>query len=112
MKESRVKIIVVTGVESSGKTTLTQALAEQYNEPWLDETAREYLADRNGNYTFEDIEKIAQLEYDYKYKQQLDSASIRELKLTKTVQSTSQDLEISQRNYLWAIIGSRGSLRH
>ncbi len=53
----------------------------------------------------ENIEKITQLEYEYKYKQQLDSASIRELKLTKTVQSTSQDLETSQRSYLLAIIG-------
>ncbi|MEW4924628.1 tetratricopeptide repeat protein [Algibacter sp. 2305UL17-15] len=53
----------------------------------------------------ENVQKITQLEYEYKYKQQLDSASIRELKLTKTVQTTSQDLEKSQRNYLWAIIG-------
>jgi len=53
----------------------------------------------------ENIEKIAQLEYEHKYKQALDSASIRELKLTKTVLATSQDLEKSQRNYLWAIIG-------
>jgi len=53
----------------------------------------------------ENIEKIAQLEAEYKYKQAIDSAGIRELKLTKTVKSTSQDLEKSQRNYLWAIIG-------
>ena len=53
----------------------------------------------------ENIEKITQLEYEYKYKQALDSASIRELKLTKTVTSTSLDLEKSQRNYLLAIIG-------
>ncbi len=52
----------------------------------------------------ENIEKIAQLEYEYKYKQQLDSANIRELKLTKTVKDTSQNLEKSQRNYLWSII--------
>ncbi|TBN06722.1 tetratricopeptide repeat protein [Hyunsoonleella flava] len=52
----------------------------------------------------ENIEKITQLEYDYKYKQALDSANIRELKLTKTVLTTTQDLEKSQRNYLWAII--------
>lgn len=51
------------------------------------------------------IEKITQLEYEYKYRQALDSASIRELKLTKTVKTTSQNLEKSQRNYLWAIIG-------
>lgn len=53
----------------------------------------------------QNIEKIAQLEYEYKYKQALDSASIRELKLTKTVMATSQDLARSRQNYLWAIIG-------
>ena len=51
------------------------------------------------------IEKIAQLEYEYKYKQALDFASIRELKLTKTVMSTSQDLAKTKQNYLWAVIG-------
>ncbi|WP_282043105.1 tetratricopeptide repeat-containing sensor histidine kinase [Winogradskyella flava] len=53
----------------------------------------------------ENIEKITQLEYEYKYKQQIDSLSINELKLTKTIKATSQDLEDTQRNYLWAIIG-------
>lgn len=51
------------------------------------------------------IERIAQLEYEYKYKQALDSANIRELQLTKTVRAKSEDLEKTQRNYLWAIIG-------
>ncbi len=53
----------------------------------------------------ENIEKIAQLENEYKYKRALDSASIRELKLKKTVTATNRDLERSRRNYLWAIIG-------
>ncbi|WP_296386149.1 tetratricopeptide repeat protein, partial [Winogradskyella sp.] len=53
----------------------------------------------------ENVEKIAQLEYEYKYKQAIDSASIRELKLTKTVKATSQDLEKSQRNLLLGVIG-------
>lgn len=53
----------------------------------------------------ENIEKITQLEYEYKYKQALDSASIRELKLTKTVLDTSQNLKKSQRNLLLGIIG-------
>lgn len=51
------------------------------------------------------IEKIAQLEYEYKYQQALDSASIRELELTKTVTETNKNLAKTQRNYLWAIIG-------
>lgn len=51
------------------------------------------------------IEKITQIEYEYKYKQALDSANIRELKLTKTITSTSKDLEKSKQIYLLAIIG-------
>lgn len=53
----------------------------------------------------ENIEKIAQLEAEYKYRQALDSASIKELQLTKTITATNINLEKSQRNYLWAIIG-------
>ena len=53
----------------------------------------------------ENIEKITQLEYEYKYKQALDSASIRELQLTKTVKDTSQNLEKSQRNLFLGVIG-------
>ena len=53
----------------------------------------------------ENIEKITQLEYEYKYKQELDSASIRELKLTKTVNMVNQNLEKSQRNLLLGVIG-------
>ncbi|RLK00441.1 tetratricopeptide repeat protein [Tenacibaculum discolor] len=52
----------------------------------------------------ENIEKITQLEYEYKYKQALDSASIRELKLTKTVLDTSQNLKKSQRNLFLGVV--------
>lgn len=53
----------------------------------------------------ENIEKITQLEYDYQYKNALDSANLRELNLTKKVETTTEDLAKSQRNYLLAIIG-------
>ncbi|WP_291869362.1 tetratricopeptide repeat protein [Maribacter sp.] len=52
----------------------------------------------------ESIEKIAQLEYEYKYKQAIDSANIRELKLTKEVSSINTHLEKSQRNIFLTII--------
>ena len=45
----------------------------------------------------ENIEKITQLEYEYKYKQALDSANIRELNLTRKVTKTNNNLEKSQR---------------
>jgi tetratricopeptide (TPR) repeat protein len=52
----------------------------------------------------ENVEKITQLEYEYKYKQELESANYRELKLTKTVNKTSQDLKESKRNFFLGII--------
>ena len=52
----------------------------------------------------ENIEKITQLEYEYKYKQEIEEAKTREFILTKTVTDTSQDLEKSQRNSFIAII--------
>jgi tetratricopeptide (TPR) repeat protein len=52
----------------------------------------------------EKIEKIAALEYEYKYKKEIDSAKERETKLNETVQTTTQDLEKSQRNLLLGII--------
>ena len=52
----------------------------------------------------ENIEKIAQLENEYKYKKALDSAGIRELKLSKEVSSINTNLEKSQRNIFLTII--------
>jgi len=53
----------------------------------------------------ENIEKITQLEYEYKYKQALELADLRELKLTKTVNTVNKNLEKSQRNLLLGVIG-------
>jgi LytS/YehU family sensor histidine kinase len=44
------------------------------------------------------------LEYEYKYKQAIDSASIRELKLTKEVSTVNTSLQKSQRNIFLTII--------
>ena len=52
----------------------------------------------------ENIEEIAQIENEYKYKDQLESANNRELKLTQTVKTTSKDLQKSRQDYLYAII--------
>lgn len=52
----------------------------------------------------ENIEKITQLEYEYKYKNQLASAEKRELRLTQTVKTTTNNLEKSQRRSFIAII--------
>ena len=69
------------------------------------ESHQQYKTLNDSLFNKANVEKIAQLEYEYRYKQALDSANIRELKLTKTVLSTSQDLAKSRQNYLWAVIG-------
>ncbi|WP_241492528.1 tetratricopeptide repeat protein [Lacinutrix himadriensis] len=66
---------------------------------------QKFKAFQDSLFNKENIEKITQLEYEYKYKQQLDSSRIRELQLTKVVTATSKDLQKSKQDYLWAIIG-------
>lgn len=52
--------IAVTGPESSGKTTLCEALAEHFNVTFIPEFCRPYLDARNGEYQQDDLDKIAQ----------------------------------------------------
>ncbi|MFD2726641.1 tetratricopeptide repeat-containing sensor histidine kinase [Hyunsoonleella rubra] len=66
---------------------------------------KQYRTLNDSLFNKKNTEKIAQLEAEYKYQQALDSASIRELKLTEQVSATSRDLAKSKQNYLWAIIG-------
>ena len=68
------------------------------------ESHQEFKILNDSLFNKENIEKMTQLEYEYKYKQALDSASIRELKLTKTVKDTNQNLEKSQRNLFLGVI--------
>lgn len=56
----KIKKVVVIGPESTGKSTLTSALAEKYSEPWVEEYAREYLEDLGRAYHYGDLLKIAQ----------------------------------------------------
>ena len=56
----RLKTIVVTGPESTGKTTLTEALALQLNATWIPEYARSYIEKLQRPYHYQDLENIAQ----------------------------------------------------
>lgn len=51
--------VIVTGAESSGKTTLCNALTEHFNIPFIAEFAREFLNKLDGNYTQDDLLAIA-----------------------------------------------------
>ncbi len=56
------KIIVITGAESTGKSTLTEELARHFNMPFIPELARSYIENLGRKYTYSDIEKIAELQ--------------------------------------------------
>jgi NadR type nicotinamide-nucleotide adenylyltransferase len=53
------KIIVLTGPESTAKSTLTKELAVHFNAIYFPEYAREYLTAKEGNYSYGDVEYIA-----------------------------------------------------
>jgi NadR type nicotinamide-nucleotide adenylyltransferase len=55
-----IKKIVIVGPESTGKSTLSENLANHFKTEWVREYAREYL-DKNGtDYSFENLYDIAQ----------------------------------------------------
>lgn len=51
--------IVITGPESTGKTTLTQKLANHYQTAWIREYARIYIDNLHRPYTQEDLLSMA-----------------------------------------------------
>jgi NadR type nicotinamide-nucleotide adenylyltransferase len=54
------KKIVILGPESTGKSTLSEQLAEQYQTQWVPEFARNYLLELQRPYSYEDLLYIAQ----------------------------------------------------
>ncbi len=55
-----IEILVFTGPESSGKTTCAERIAHRYDLALVEEYAREYLIEKGTEYTFEDLQIIAQ----------------------------------------------------
>lgn len=51
--------IVLTGAESTGKSTLSEKLALHFNGRWVPELARDYVEKIDHHYTYEDVETIA-----------------------------------------------------
>jgi NadR type nicotinamide-nucleotide adenylyltransferase len=57
--EMMLKKVVIIGPESTGKTTLSEQLAEHFNTLWVPEYAREYLLKNGKKYAYEDLLTIA-----------------------------------------------------
>ncbi|MEN8661217.1 MAG: ATP-binding protein [Lentimonas sp.] len=53
------KRIVLTGAESTGKSTLATALSRYYGEPWTTEYVRRYVDEVQRELTIDDLEPIA-----------------------------------------------------
>ncbi len=54
-----IKKIAVIGPESTGKSSLSQQLAEHYKTSWIPEYARQYLLQHGTDYAYEDLFEIA-----------------------------------------------------
>jgi nicotinamide riboside kinase len=76
------KKVVIIGPESTGKSTLSEQLADHYETMWCPEFAREYLHTNGTNYEFDDLLTIAQgqlaLEDEYTRKLEINSLPMLE----------------------------------
>jgi NadR type nicotinamide-nucleotide adenylyltransferase len=72
------KKIVVIGPESTGKSTLSEQLAQHYDTSWCPEFAREYLLTNGINYEYDDLLTIAkgQLALEDEYALTLENQSL------------------------------------
>ena len=61
MKE-KAKRIIITGPESTGKSTLSKQLADYYQTIYLPEYARTYIENLNRHYNYNDLVKIAKMQ--------------------------------------------------
>lgn len=87
---------------------ITKLLAEiyyatgKYKKAFL--SHKEYKTLNDSVFNKKNIQKTTQLEYEHKYAQELNAASIRESQLSKQVKTTSENLAESQRNLLIGVI--------
>lgn len=51
--------MILTGPESTGKTTLANYLSNEFSLPLLEEYSRTYLEHSNGQYEYDELEKMA-----------------------------------------------------
>jgi nicotinamide riboside kinase len=57
--KTKSKTIIITGAESTGKSQLTEGLANHFQLPFIPEFARSYIDNLERNYNYGDVELIA-----------------------------------------------------
>ncbi len=60
-----IKRVILTGAESTGKSTLAKQLAEHYNTVYMPEYARTYIENLNRDYNYEDVVHIAKMQIEF-----------------------------------------------
>ena len=73
--------IIVTGPESSGKTTLCKALSEHFKIPYSEEFARGFLNQLGRNYKKDDLLKIAKRQLNSEQNTQLLDTDLITIKI-------------------------------
>ena len=73
--------IIITGPESSGKTTLCKALSKHFNLPFSKEYAREYLDKLDRDYIKDDLLSIAQGQLESELSSQLLDTDLITIKI-------------------------------
>lgn len=73
---------VITGPESTGKSTLTETLAKYYKVTWVKEYARDYLESLQLPYEFDDVLKMAKIQLQKEHAEKTDSYLFLDTDLT------------------------------
>ena len=73
--------IIVTGPESSGKTTLCDQLSNHFNIPFTKEFARSYIDNLDGSYIIDDLLSIAKEQLQYELNSQLLDTDLITIKI-------------------------------
>jgi nicotinamide riboside kinase len=62
---NKIKKIILTGAESTGKSTLAKQLALHYHTVYMPEYARTYIENLNRDYNYEDVVHIAEMQIQF-----------------------------------------------
>ena len=77
ISNNKIQKIVITGPESTGKTSLSRQLSEYYNAPLIPEYARKYIETLNNKYNYNDVVNIAKYQIEQLEKINTDYSNSR-----------------------------------